>query len=115
MFRYKASLGHVHDLIEIREGKERLPLRVDADPISIVRMINRLEPRMSSIQTNKESEKEVGEIAHEFCTTIFGDQQTDRLFEFYNLNADAVLGIISKYFTERLGRLITKTQKRAKV
>ena len=115
MFRYKASLGHVHDLIEIREGKERLPLRVDADPISIVRMINRLEPQLDSIQNQEQAEKEAEGIAREICGTIFGNRQMDRIFEIYNGNSKAVLGFCSKYISEQLVKLVTRKQKKARI
>lgn len=115
MFRYKLSLGRVHDLIEVREGTEHLILRVDADPMELVRTINSLEPRMNAIEDNAEAEREIDGIAREFCIAIFGAEQTDKIFDFYNKNGVAVLGIVGKYFSERLGRLITKAQKRAKV
>jgi hypothetical protein len=115
MFRYKASLGHVHDLIEIREGNERLPLRVDADPISIVRLIGRLEPQLSSIQDQEQAEKEAEGIAREICNAIFGKQQMKKIFEMYNDDSSAVLGICSKYIAERLGKLVTKKQKKARI
>lgn len=115
MFRYRLSMGRVHDLIEVREGTESLVLRVDADPIDLVRMINRLEPSMNNIQNQEEPEKEVESIAREFCTAIFGKDQTGKLFELYNGDGASVFGIVSRYFSERLGKLITKAQKKAKV
>lgn len=115
MFKYKATLGHVHDLIEVREGKERLVLRVDADPINIVRMINRLEPQLSNIHDHEQAEKEAEGIAREICNAIFGKQQMHKLFEMYNGDSVAVLGLCSKYIAERLGNLITKVQKKARI
>jgi hypothetical protein len=113
--RYRVSLGRVHDLIEVREGTERLMLRVDADPMDLVRMINSLEPRLSAIQDDAQAEQEAGGIAREFCDAIFGETQTNRLFDFYNSSGECVLGIIGKYFSERLGKLITKAQKKARL
>ena len=115
MFHYKITLNRVHDLIEVREGTEHLILRVDADAMDLVRTINSLEPRLNAIQDDAEAEKEADSIAREFCTAIFGNEQTDKIFDFYNNSGVAVLGIVGKYFSERLGKLITKAQKRAKV
>ena len=115
MFRYRLSMGRVHDLIEVREGTESLVLRVDADPVDIVRVITRLEPKMSSIQTNEDAKAEAKEICKEFGSVIFGAKQTVRLFDFYNDNSFAVLSMISKYLSERLVDKVTKAQKRARV
>lgn len=115
MLKYKTSLGHVHDLIEVREGSERLVLRVDADPVNIVRLINRLDPQLSGIKEQEQAEKEAEGIAREICGTIFGKQQMHKLFEMYNGDSVAVLSLCSKYISERLLGLITKTQKKARL
>lgn len=115
MFRYKLSLGRVHDLIEVREGTEHLVLRVDADPMELVRLITKLEPKLNAIQTNEEAKAEAQGIGQEFCTAIFGKEQTSKLFEFYNHDALAVLDVLSKYLSERLVVRVAKTQKRAKI
>lgn len=115
MFHYKITLNRVHDLIEVREGTENLILRVDADAMDLVRTINSLEPRLNAIQDNGQAEQEADSIAREFCTAIFGKEQTEKLFDFYNYSGVAVLGIVGKYFSERLGKLITKAQKKARV
>lgn len=115
MFHYKITLNRVHDLIEVREGTESLVLRVDADPMDIVRIITKLEPKLNMIQSNEEAKAEAESIGHEFCNVIFGRIQTSKLFEFYNNDALAVLDIISKYLSERLVMKVAKVQKRAKI
>lgn len=115
MFKYKLSLKHVHDLIEVREGDERLVLRIDADPVSIVHMINKIEPRLNSIHKQEEAENEAESIAREYCGTIFGRKQMMKLFELYNGNAESVLDMCCRYTTDRLIKLITKAQKKAKL
>lgn len=113
MFRYKASLNRVHDLIEVREGTEHMILRVDADPMDLVRLLNALEPRMNALDSG--NEKEADGIAREFCSAIFGAAQTDKMFDFYNGSGVCVLNIVGKYFSERMWKLITKAQKRARL
>jgi hypothetical protein len=113
--RYKITLNRVHDLIEIREENERLPLRVDADPLEIVRTLNRLQPRLMKIQTDVNAKQEADAIAREFCDAIFGSKQTQQIFDLYNGDCACVLGLCSKYFGVRLGKLIAKAQKRANV
>ena len=111
---YKLTLGHVHDLLEVQEGKERIRLRVDADPADIVRMINRIEPKLNNI-SGEGAAKEAEALAREFCGTIMGKAQTDKLFELYNGSAESVLDVCSRYFTGRLAKLITKAQKKARL
>lgn len=111
MLRYKASLGRVHDLIEVREMNETLTLRVDADPVEIMRVIQSLGRQ---IENDKDTENADG-FTKAFCTAIFGEAQTAKLYEFYNNEMSCVLSICSKYFSERLGKLITKAQKRARI
>ena len=115
MFHYKITLNRVHDLIEVREGMEHLILRVDADPVWIVYLINKLEPRLNSIKKEEEAKQEAESIARELCSAIFGKAQMERLFELYNGDAICVISVCSKYFSERLVKLITKAQKRAKL
>lgn len=112
---FRLSLNRVHDLIEVKEGTERLRLRVDADPMELVRLITKLEPKLNAIQTNEEAKAEARGICQEFCAAIFGKEQSSRLFEFYNHDALAVLDVLSKYLSERLVARAAKTQKRAKI
>lgn len=111
---YKLTLGRVHDLLELREGQERLFLRVDADPAELVRLINGLEHKLSAINADN-AETEGAKVGREFCEAIFGKDQTGKIFTLYNNDGAAVLGLCTKYFTERLWKKITKAQKRARV
>ena len=112
---YKLSLGHVHDLLDVQEGKERIRLRVDADPADIVRVIAKLEPKMSRISTDEEAKAESETICREFCKVIFGEDQTATLFAFYNGDSRHVLSVLSQYIAERLVNKVTKAQKHIKV
>lgn len=113
--RYRVSLGRVHHLVEVREGTENLLLRADADPMDLVRMINSLEPRLNAIQDDAQAKQEADGIAREFCIAVFGEAQTEKLFDFYNNDGTCVLRLIGKYFSEKLGREITKKQKKARL
>ena len=115
LFRYRVSLGRVHHLVEVREGTETLLLRADADPMDLARMINGLEPRLNAIRDEAQAELEAEGIAREFCAAVFGEAQTEQLFGFYNGSAACVLAFVGKYFTEKLGREITKAQKKARL
>ena len=105
----------MHDLLEVQEGKERIRLRVDADPADIVRVITKLEPKMSRISSDEEAQAESETICREFCKVIFGEEQTATLFAFYNGDNRHVLSVLSQYIAERLVNKVTKAQKRAKI
>ena len=114
MFRKKdLSLGRVYDTISIREGSERLVLHVNNDPNRIVIGMNESQKRLKSIDKDT-TDEERAEIARFFASVIFGDEQTQKLFDFYYGDAMCVISIASKYFSERLAKKIIEAQKKAK-
>ena len=115
MFKYAISLGRVHDRIIVREQNESLTLRVDADPHDLVKIMKRTEYDLRSLRKSEDIKKEAETISKKMCLTIFGEDQTQKLFDLYNGDGLCVLNVCSKYFTDRLGRLITKAQRRARI
>ena len=114
MFRKKdLSLGRVYDTITIREGNDRLVLHVNNDPNRIVIGLNEAQKRLKMIDKDTSNEDRA-EIARFFSSVIFGDEQTQKIFDFYYGDAMCVISIASKYFTERLAKKITEAQKKAK-
>ena len=77
MFKHWFSLGRVHDLVEIREGNERLPLRVDADPFEIVAAIKKLEEKIKQLNNGADMEETTKALSY----TIFGEKQAEKLYD----------------------------------
>ena len=114
MFSNKVmTLGRVYDTITIREGGEKLVLHVNSDPNRIVVGLNEAQKRLKTIG-NDTTEEEKADIARFFASVIFGDEQTQKLFDFYYGDAMCVITISSKYFSERLAKKITEAQKKSK-
>ena len=108
-------------LFEVRTGRVRdhvrfdgeLTLYVDAEAGLLVRAIAEAQTAIHGI-TEKSTEEEQRTAAFSFASAIFGREQAASLMNFYHHDAACVLNVCGKYFTQRLGKLITKAQKRQK-
>ena len=111
---YRMSLNRVRDCVKLVEGKETLTLYVDADAMRIVPLIADARERilMAIQDTGEEREAKEKEAALYFASVLFGDDQALKLNEFYHGDISCIANVCSKYFTERLCRLITKAQKK---
>jgi hypothetical protein len=113
MFKYKITLGRVHDNVEVVEGEEHLILHVDNDPQRIVAGLTVVQARLKAINSDT-PEEEIRGSATQFAEVIFGKEQSEKLMEFYHNDSGCVITVCSKYFSERLRHLSTKAQKKRK-
>lgn len=112
MFRKNTlTLGRVYDTIKIREGGETLTLHVNSDPSRIVVGLAQAQKRLVTI-TEETPDKEREEIARFFSGVIFGEEQTQKLLDFYYGESSCVVAVCGQYFAKRLSKLISKAQKR---
>lgn len=113
MFRkkYEMSLNRVHDTVSIREGDDRLVLRVDVDPMRITAGLVQARQMMQQ-WTDKTPKKQQKEYALFFAGVIFGEEQAKQLLDFYHGNPGCVVNVCGRYFSERLRGLIEKAQKK---
>ena len=109
---YEISLNRVHDRLRVREGNETFELRVDGDAMRMVAGLNEAQARLKTI-TTESTEDELRAIALHFAGVMFGEEQANELMEFYGGDAACVINICGRYFSDRLARLIERTQKRA--
>ena len=109
---FRVSLGRVHELVRVKEGTERLLLRVDGDPIQMTIGLNKARELLQTL--NGENDGEALEAARMFAEVFFGKKQTDLLFGLYNDNPACVISVCGKVFEKRLVRKIIKAQKRQK-
>jgi hypothetical protein len=109
-FRHEINPYSVSDKVTFRNVDKTLTLTVRGDASSLVIGLKKANDKLSSL-TDDTPEKERAEAARLFASTIFGQEQGDSLCRFY---ADqlAVINACGMYFKERLGKKITKAQKR---
>ena len=110
---FTMSLNRVHDTLKIKEGNDSIILHVNADPRRIVAGLNGVQARLQSI--NEETpDAERLEHATVFANVLFGEDQAKQLADFYHDDYGCIISVCSKYFDQRLAKLITKAQKKAK-
>lgn len=108
---YTMTLNRVHDTVRIKEGKESLTLRVDADSMKMVAGISAVQNELKSITDNTPAEESF-RIAKDFARVIFGEDGCGKLCEFYRDDAGCIIGLCAQYFSKRLKNLIAKTQRK---
>lgn len=96
--------------MRFRNVDKTLTLYVRSDATSLVAKIVEAEKMMKGI-TVKSDECERVNVARYFAQAIFGEDQGNQLFDFYN-EPLAVMAVCGEYFQKRLGKMITKAQKK---
>lgn len=107
------TLGRVYDTVKIKEGGETLVLHVNSEPTRIVVGLSNAQKQLMTIDENT-TDEERERIARFFSEVIFGEEQTRKLFGFYYDDPSCVIAVCGRYFADRLGKLITKQQKKRK-
>ena len=108
------TLNRVHDVLTVREGNEKISLTVDGDSMRIVAGLNAAQKKMNELKDDA-TEQEIRDAAETFSTVIFGKEQTEKLFAFYNNDPGCVISICGQYFKNRLADKIAKVQRRIKL
>lgn len=110
---FNISLNRIHDTVRITEGRDSLTLKVNGDPRRMVAGLSEAQKRLSAVNDNTTAE-EIHDAALYFSTVIFGEEQAQKLFDFYRNDSGCVINICGQYFAERLKTLIIKAQKKEK-
>lgn len=107
---YEINPFPVHDRVTFKNGEGKLTLEVKADASVLVSNLSKAQKRLSAVgdETDEEEQKSVAKF---FAAVIFGDEQAEKLMDFYK-EPLTVITVCGKYFQERLGKIITKAQKR---
>jgi len=111
MFRKAITLNRVRDHVKIREGSDSIDLFVDADPYRMVTGLNAAMDKMKAVDKDADAET-VKEVAMYFAGVIYGDEQAEKLLDFYAGQAECVVGVCGQYLAQRLAKLIEKAQKK---
>ena len=109
-FNKEISPYSVEDKATFRNVDKTLTLYVRGDATAYVVGLKKAQDKMKEI-TDESDECERMNVARFFAQTIFGEEQGNRLVDFYN-EPLAVITVCGMYFKERLAKKITKAQKR---
>ncbi len=109
--RKKAEINpfSVSDKVRFRNIDKTLDLSVRGSGSSMILALKMAQERLSSV-TDDSTEEERLAAARGFARAIFGEEQAGKLIDFYDNDPVAVITACGTYFSERLGKLITKAQ-----
>ena len=110
VFKKRICPFDVIDNIEFFDGKNTLPVNVRADAASLVANIKKAYDKLSAL-TDESTEETKAETARMFAHAIFGQEDGDKVCEFYK-DPLTVISVCGKYFKDRLAAKITKAQKK---
>lgn len=110
MFKMEISPYSVEDKVTFRNVDKTLTLYVRGDAASFVVGLKKAQDRLKEI-TDESDDCERVNVARFFAQTLFGEEQGDRLVDFYN-EPLAVITVCGMYFQNRLAKKITKAQKK---
>ena len=109
---FSLTLNRVRDKITVKEGDETIEMSVDSDARVIIVKIRKAQELLTQATKAEATEEERAAAAVEFSRAIFGPDQTDKLYQFYNWDYSCLLTICGMYFEKRLRKKIAKAQKR---
>jgi hypothetical protein len=110
---YEMTLNRVHDTVTVREGDEKITLTVNGDSMRMVAGLTKAQAKMKEL-TDDSPDEVVKECAEYFAAVIFGQEQAQKLMEFYADDPSCVINVCGQYFRERLAHKISQVQKKMK-
>ena len=110
MFKKEINPYAVSDKVTFRNVDKTLTLYVRGDASSLVVGLRKAHDKLKEL-TDGSDEFERVNAARVFARSIFGEEQGDKLFDFYN-EPLAVITAVGMYFEKQLAKKITKAQKK---
>lgn len=111
MFTKEINPFPVFDRIRFRNIDKTLTLSVKGAASPMIIALKMAQERLSAL-TDDSTDEDRLDAAKAFAKAIFGDSQAEQLLEFYNNDALTVISVCGQYFSNRLGKKITKAQER---
>ena len=99
----------VSDKVTFRNVDKTITLFVRTDAASLVYGLKQAQEKLTEL-TDESDECERMNAARYFARSIFGEEQGDRLVDFYN-EPLAIITVLGIYFNKQLKKKITKAQK----
>lgn len=110
MFRKEINPYSVTDKVTFRNVDKTLTLYVRGDAASFVVGLKKAQEKLKEINDESDECERVNS-ARFFARTLFGEEQGDKLVDFYN-EPLAIITVCGMYFQKRLAKKITKAQKK---
>ena len=111
MFKKEINPFSVTDKAVFRNMDKTLTLYVKADASALVLNLKKAQDAMTSL-TDESSESAKRDAARMFARAIFGTEQSDKLFHFYDCDPITLITACGVYFRSQLSKKITKAQKK---
>ena len=110
MFKKEINPYSVSDKVTFRNVDRTLVLYVRAESASLVIGLKQVQEKLKEM-TDDSDECQKMNTARFFARVIFGEEQGDKLVDFYN-EPLAIITALGLYFEKQLKKKITKAQKK---
>ena len=110
LFKKEINPYTVSDKAVFRNVDKTLTLYVRSDAPSLVVNLKQAQDKLKEL-TDESDECQRMNAARFFAKAIFGEEQADKLVDFYN-EPLAVVAVVGMYFDQQLKKKITKAQKK---
>ena len=110
MFNHEINPYSVSDKVTFRNVDETLTLYVRSNATTMVVNLKQAQDKLKELNDDAD-ECERMNTARFFARSVFGEEQGDKLVDFYN-EPLAIISVVGMYFDKRLKKKITKAQKK---
>ena len=110
MFRKEINPYSVSDKVTFRNVDKTLTLYVRSDAASLVVGLKKSQEQLKQLTDHSDECHRVN-AARFFAQSIFGEEQGDKLVDFYD-EPLAVITVLGLYFEKQLSKKIAKAQKK---
>ena len=110
LFKKEINPYTVSDKAVFRNVDKTLTLYVRSNAPSLVVNLKQAQDKLKEL-TDESDECQRMNAARFFAKAIFGEEQADKLVDFYN-EPLAVVAVVGMYFDQQLKKKITKAQKK---
>lgn len=109
-FKNEINPYSVSDKVTFRNVDKTLTLYVRSNATTMVVNLKQAQDKLKELNDDAD-ECERMNAARFFARSVFGDEQGDKLVDFYN-EPIAIISVVGMYFDKRLKKKITKAQKK---
>ena len=110
MFKKEINPYSVADKVTFRNVDKTLELYVRADAGTLIMGLKEAQEKLKGL-TDQSEKCERMNAARFFAKSVFGEEQADKLVDFYN-DPLAIITAVGMYFDQRLKKMITRAQKK---
>lgn len=110
MFKKEINPYSVADKVTFRNVDKTIELYVRADAGTLIMGLKEAQEKLKGL-TDNSGECERINAARFFAKSVFGEEQADKLVDFYN-DPLAIITAVGMYFDQRLKKLIARAQKK---